>query len=181
MPENNDFRPDIYFKMEAEADLADDTHSNSIEHLEQPEASEPLEAEAGLADDTHSNSIEHLEQPEAREPERPRGRTKNGKKCSLTSNKRVTSIPGVERELTTTGVKRIRWSEKEEKALIAGLCKYKSLRWGAILKDRIFADDLRRRRGEDLQSKYKTLRRNNYYDFTAFDEACKNNLKRPRS
>ena len=95
-----------------------------------------------------------------------------GQRCKIDSKSRLASRPAVTRDTYGCGgTVRVKWSEEEEHALIAGLTKYKGPKWAAILKDPEFATTLGLRKNTDLKDKYLVLRRRGEYDFTQLDRA----------
>ena len=98
-------------------------------------------------------------------------RTKAGKKCRFDSRNRIVTRPAVKRDTFNGQRVRVKWSEDEVEALIAGLSKHRGLKWGAILKDPEFGAALGLRTSSDLKDKYLVLRRTGAYNFTELDRA----------
>jgi hypothetical protein len=96
---------------------------------------------------------------------------RDGVQCRVDFAGRRLSVPAVKRESsnTGTGLKRVKWSEEEETALVEGLKKHKGLYWGKILTDPEFAETLRLRRSPDLKDKYRILRKGTKFEH-AFSE-----------
>jgi hypothetical protein len=94
----------------------------------------------------------------------------NRRPCRVDYAWRRASQSAVKRDVISTGLKRVKWSEAEELALVQGLEKHKGFHWATILSDPEFAVALRLRRNVDLKDKYRILRKGSKYDFSALDE-----------
>ena len=79
---------------------------------------------------------------------------------------RYHNIPAVPKR---KGVKRMRFTEEEDEAIIAGLSHYMTTDWNSILHDDRFCEILKYRTTVNLKDRYRQLRKMNY-DFTEFDE-----------
>ena len=67
------------------------------------------------------------------------------------------------------GVKRMRFTQEEDEAIIEGLSHYMTTDWAAILNDDRYCEILKHRTTVNLKDRYRQLRKMDY-DFTEFDD-----------